>query len=75
MIDWGAALRLTGIGFFIVVCILLGAGGGLWLDGRFGTRPWLMVAGLFLGLLLAGFGVYRMIRPFMNHKDNKENRS
>lgn len=75
MKDWSAALRLTGIGFFVVVCILLGAGGGLWLDGRFGTSPWLMVTGLFAGLFLAGFGVYRMLRPLMNHSNDKENRS
>ena len=75
MKEWVSALRLTGIGFYIVVCILLGTGGGLWLDDRFGTGPWLLLAGLVSGLCLAVFGIYRMVRPFLNHKGDKENHS
>jgi ATP synthase protein I len=38
------------MGLSVVVAILLGLGGGLWLDGRLGTRPWLTVAGLVVGV-------------------------
>jgi ATP synthase protein I len=68
-----AALRLTGIGFYIAACILIGFFTGLWLDNKFDTRPLFMLGGLLLGLVVAIYGVYRMIRPLMNNKQDKEN--
>jgi ATP synthase protein I len=70
---WVAALRLTGVGFFIAACILIGVFGGLWLDGKFNTEPLFTIGGLLVGLAIAVFGVYRMIRPLMNDGQNKEN--
>ena len=67
------ALQLTGIGFFIIACILLGTFGGLWLDGKINTGPVFMIVGLLLGLAAAFLGVYRMIKPLINDKQNKEN--
>ena len=67
------ALRLTGIGFFIGACILLGTFAGLWLDGKLNTEPLFMIGGLVVGLVVAIYGVYRMIRPLMNNKQDKEN--
>jgi ATP synthase protein I len=70
---WAAALRLTGIGFYIVACILIGLFAGLWLDKKLETNHLFIILGLVLGLAVAVFGVYRMIRPLMyNHRD-KEN--
>jgi ATP synthase protein I len=69
---WAAALRLTGIGFYIAACILLGILGGLWLDNRFDKSPLFVLAGLLLGLAFAGYGVYRMIRPLMDNRRDKE---
>jgi len=73
MSRWVAALRLTGVGFFIGACILLGTFGGLWLDGKLTTSPLFMMVGLFAGLAVAAYGVYQMIRPLMNNKQDKEN--
>jgi ATP synthase protein I len=73
MNKWASALRLTGIGFYIAACILIGVLSGLWLDNKLNTRPWLMLAGLLFGLVLAIYGVYRMIQPLMNNKSDKEN--
>ena len=70
---WAAALRLTGIGFYIAACILTGIFSGLWLDNKVGTGPLFMIGGLLAGLVVAFFGVYRMIRPLMNDKQDKEN--
>ncbi len=70
---WVAALRLTGVGFYIAACLLLGIYGGLWLDGKLNTKPFLMIAGLLLGLAVAFYGVYRMIRPLIDTRQNKEN--
>jgi len=55
------ALRLVGIGWYVALCIALGAGGGVWLDRRFDLDPVLTLVGLFLGLGLALFGGYLML--------------
>lgn len=75
MNTWVPALRLTGIGFYIAICILLGTGAGLWLDSKFTTSPVFTVIGLFAGMALAGYGVYRMLRQILNNKNNGENHS
>jgi ATP synthase protein I len=69
---WAAAFRLTGIGFYIAACILIGIFVGLWLDSKLHTTPLFILLGLVLGLGLAVFGVYRMIRPLLG-KQGKEN--
>jgi F0F1-type ATP synthase assembly protein I len=45
------AVRLAQSGS-VLVAPMLGLGAlGYFLDGRFGTKPWLMVAGLLLGMV------------------------
>ena len=70
---WEAALRFIGVGWFIGISILLGVLGGLWLDSKFGTKPILVIVGLILGLVVAFYGVYRMLLPLMRSKKDKEN--
>lgn len=65
------ALRLMGIGWYIGICIVLGVVGGLWLDGKFNTKPILAIVGLILGIIVAFYGTYRMILPNINNKQNK----
>lgn len=67
------ALRFIGVGWFIGISILLGVLGGLWLDDKFGTEPILVIVGLILGLVVAFYGVYRMLLPLMRSKRDKEN--
>jgi F0F1-type ATP synthase assembly protein I len=67
-----AAMRLTGVGFFIGGSIVLGVFVGLWLDGKLNTRPILTIIGLFVGLAVAGLGVYRMLLPLLSNNDNKK---
>ncbi len=67
---WVVALRLVGVGFFIGGAIVLGVGLGLWLDGRLGTTPALAIAGLFIGIVVAVFGVYQMLLPLMKERQN-----
>ncbi len=73
MSRWVAALRLTGVGFFIGGCIVLGILGGFWLDNRLSTKPVFMIVGLLLGIMVAGYGVYQMLLPLIGNKRNKEN--
>ena len=68
---WQAALRLVGVGWYIGACIVLGVIAGLWLDSKFHTKPILVIVGLILGIVIAFYGVYRMILPNINKKQNK----
>ena len=47
-------LRLSTVGLTLVFAIAIGAGAGMWLDDRLGTKPALTVVGFFLGVT-AGF--------------------
>ena len=46
------AVRLTGIGFYIALCIVGGVVGGQQLDGLLDTGRLFAVVGLFAGLVL-----------------------
>ncbi|MFO1011012.1 MAG: AtpZ/AtpI family protein [Planctomycetota bacterium] len=51
--------RYAGLGFqFAAAVAVFGLLGG-WLDSRIGTRPWLLVLGIFLG---AGLGFYSLLK-------------
>ena len=73
MSRWVAALRLTGVGFFIGGSIVLGVFAGRWLDSRLDTSPILVLVGLLLGIVVAFYGVYRMLLPLIGSKRDKEN--
>jgi len=65
---WVVALRLTGLGWYVVVCILLGVLGGLWLDRRLGVLPLFTLLGVLMGSAVAFWGIYRMVVPLMREK-------
>ena len=75
MSRWQAALRLVGVGWFIGISILLGVLGGLWLDSKLGTKPLFVIAGLVFGLVVAFYGVYRMILPNLSFNNNEKSNS
>lgn len=70
MSRWVSALRLTGIGFYIGICIAGGAFAGWWFGDE---KPLFVIVGLVIGLIVAFFGVYQMIRPFMGIGQGKDN--
>ncbi len=55
------ALALMGqLGFAIACPMVAFIGGGAWLDNRLGTMPWLLFAGILLGLVAAAGTLYRL---------------
>ena len=55
------ALALIGqLGFAIACPMVAFIGGGAWMDGRFGTTPWLLFLGILLGVLAAAGALYKL---------------
>ena len=67
---WEAAFRLVGLGWYVGICIFLGVTGGLWLDNRLHSSPAFVIVGLLLGIIVAFYGVYKMILPNFDKFDN-----
>ena len=59
------------MGWYVGICIVLGVVGGLWLDDKFNIAPILVIVGLILGVVVAFYGVYRMILPNISKRQNK----
>ena len=62
--------QLSTIGLSFVFAIMIGFGGGYWLDLKLGTKPWLTFLGFFLGLAAGVLNVYR-IMVLANEADKK----
>jgi F0F1-type ATP synthase assembly protein I len=58
--DLGETERSMGVGYSVIGVAVLGAAGYA-LDGWLGTRPWLAVAGLVIGAVIALVGVRTLI--------------
>ena len=69
---WQVALRLAGVGWYVGISILLGVFGGFWLDSKYGTKPLWMIVGLVLGIVVAVYGVYQMLLPWIKNKNDRE---
>jgi F0F1-type ATP synthase assembly protein I len=59
---WQLIGQLSTIGMSFVFALVLGFGGGFWLDGVLGTKPWLTFMGFFLGLAAGILNVYRVMK-------------
>ena len=66
---FGLALRLLGVGWYLALSVVLGIGAGLWLDTRLNTQHLFTLLGLMLGLVVALYGTYRMVRQLLNNED------
>ena len=55
------AVQLLGLGSYVATCIAGGTVGGYFLDEALGTGRILTLSGLALGLVMAGYGGYRML--------------
>lgn len=62
----GPAMRLIGIGWIIVICLLLGVVGGTQLDKAIDTGKLFTVIGLFVGLFLGLWGGWLQLREVLD---------
>lgn len=63
---WVVALRLTGLGWYVAACVVLGILGGLGIDKLIGTTPLFTLLGTVLGSVAAFWGLYRLISPILH---------
>lgn len=52
----------TGLAWSIVVTLLVLIGGGIALDAKLGTTPWLTLIGVALGLMCAAYELWELAR-------------
>jgi F0F1-type ATP synthase assembly protein I len=71
---WQLIGQLSTVGLSFVFAIVLGFGGGYWLDARLGTRPWLSFLGFFLGLAAGVLNVYRIMQIAARPPDKSHER-
>ncbi len=66
-------VRLTGLGFYLALCIVGGVFGGAQLDGLLDTGRLFAVLGLFLGLVLGlGGSFILLLEVLKTNTDKKE---
>ena len=80
--QWNALRYLNfavSFGITMTASLLIGYYGGTWLDGKFGSAPFLMLAGVLLGVassfyaLLQELRILDALKPYNPHKHKDEN--
>lgn len=66
-----AYLSTSTTGMEVGVGVALGALGGWWLDGKYGTAPWGMLVGLTLGVLHATRRLVGLVRRELARSDDE----
>ena len=63
-----------GLGLQFAVAILLSVYLGQWLDRRFGTAPWLLLASVALGAGGTFYGIYRRLMHDLERDEERRRR-
>jgi F0F1-type ATP synthase assembly protein I len=66
------ALRLTGLGWYVATCIVVGVVGGVLLDQWLGLKPLFTLLGILLGTTAAFYGLFKMIQPLISPEQTGE---
>lgn len=75
MKQWPAAMQLLVVGFYVAFSLIIPAGIGVWLDKRASHEfPLFTIIGLGLGTIIMIYGVYHMVKPFLEQakKEGRE---
>jgi F0F1-type ATP synthase assembly protein I len=63
---------MFGLGFQFAALILLSVLAGQWADGHFGSDPWGVLGGAFLGFGAGLFSIYRTVTSADRRRQNRE---
>jgi ATP synthase protein I len=61
---------LSGVGLTLVISTVLGLTGGYYLDRWLGTGPWLLLAGLLLGIAAGFVNLFRAVGMWDGGQDD-----
>jgi len=73
--DWSAFRFAWELGYTIAIPIVILAAGGAFLDRWLGTKPWLMIVGIGLSMLISTVGVYLKAIKVMSRIDRANNQA
>ncbi len=60
-------LAITTLGLEFAVFEILGGGVGFWLDKKYHSSPWFLLAGVILGFMLGMYRVWRWAQEMAAH--------
>lgn len=73
MKQWPAAVQLLVVGFYVALSLLIPTLiGFFWLGPKFGHLILFTLIGLGLGTIIMVYGVYRMVKPFMEQAKKEQ---
>ena len=64
--------RYAGLGVQFAGTLVVFGAIGWWLDGKLGTEPWLMVAGIFVGFFGAMISIVKQVPPASKPSKTKD---
>ncbi|MFA6197729.1 MAG: AtpZ/AtpI family protein [Patescibacteria group bacterium] len=67
--DWSALRFAWELGYTIAIPVVVLAVGGAFADRWLGTKPWIMIAGIGLSMLISTVGVYMKAIRVMSRMD------
>jgi ATP synthase protein I len=70
----GHTAQLVSLGTMLFACVAVGLAVGYFADRWLGTQPWLLLAGLGLGIAAAGVNFYRILKA-LNRMDQSDGNS
>ncbi|OGL47850.1 MAG: hypothetical protein A2161_19560 [Candidatus Schekmanbacteria bacterium RBG_13_48_7] len=62
--------RFMSLGIALVLCTVIGLMIGFYLDKWLGTKPWLLLIFLFLGISAGFFTLYREVKSYTENNKN-----
>lgn len=68
---WRALAELSAIGMTMVLATVIGLAGGYYADRWLGTKPWLMLLGLGLGVAAGFVSLVRSVRSAERKMKNR----
>ena len=69
---WRSVGELAGIGMTMVLATVIGLGAGYYGDRWLGTSPWLMLAGLLLGIVAGFVNLFRSAKAAERELDESD---
>ena len=69
---WKALGELSSIGMTLVAATVIGLGAGYYADRWLGTKPWLTVIGLILGIAAGFVNLFRSVNKAARRMDDSD---